>query len=300
MPPRWFCFLVVLAWVGTTGPLLWREVRPLFLSNQPPEYTFDLLDQAQGEQHRIRWIVFTGDQEPEKSTFSHTAESWVRYHPRDDTYTLHTELKASRVQIEPLKPLAFGPIQLLEMSSEERITRSDLQLVAFQTTILFNISLFGLEIKQAKLTGSATVSGGKIRGMLEGALPGIEGLTFPIPETDTPSNGAVQLPLHLINRIRNLTPGQTWQVPMIDPVKTLLNYRDGGTRVEVKTSVATVLPEPQPIPNHPDLLCHVIEYDTETKPRVYVQVGTGLVLRQEAKYQGTRIVIQRFILYPDR
>ncbi len=298
MPPRWLCVVIVLGWLGTTGPLLWKEVRPLFLARQPPPYFVDLLDEAQGERHPITWKVYIGAKEPSDRVLGHTARSWVKYHPQDDTISFHTELTTSSVS--KAAPLRFGPITLRKMASVERVDKEELRLRSFEFDLEFDIEIL-VKIAKATAKGTGTVADGFLTGEFTMQVPGLSTFEpFPIPQTKLPNNGAIMLPLHLVNRIRGLRPGQTWDQPMLDPVASLLNAASGTNKAEIQYVEARVLPETQELPGNPRIVCHVIAYDSETRPRVYVQVGTDLVVRQESEYQGQRIVIQRADLNTDR
>lgn len=298
MPPRWLCVLIVLLWLLSTGPLVWKELRPLLLTNQPPGYSVGLLDDARGEKQAIRWTVHLGDGEPADQLNAHAAESWVETHPRQDEVTFHTRLTASRLRVAPLR---FGPLTLHRIETAERIDRREFQLRRFSFEMVFDAEVpFVGKIERARCKAEATAEAGKLRGTLDLALQGTEAVRFDIPEVQLPNSGKVELPLHLYDKVEGLYPGRTWLVPMIDPVRSIPGFLQGGGKVEVKNVPARVLDRVEPLPGHPDLPCHVIVYETETRPKIYVQVGKQLLLRQETVYDGQRIVIQRAQLYPER
>lgn len=297
MPPRWLCVLIVLAWLFSTGPLVWKELRPLLLANQPPGYSVGLLDDSRGDKLPIRWTVHLGDGEAADQLNAHAAESWVETHPREDELTFHTRLTASRLRVAPLK---FGPLTLHRMETAERIDRREFRLRRFSVEMVFDVDALGLKLERARCRSEATVEAGTLRGTLELSLPGVEPFRLDIPEVNLPNNGKVELPLHLYDKVEGLYPGRTWLVPMIDPVRSIPGFLQGGGKVEMKNVAARVLDQVEPLPGHPDLACHVVVYDTETKPKIYVQVGKQLLLRQETVYDGQRIVIQRAQLHTDR
>jgi hypothetical protein len=298
MPPRWLCLAIVIFWLGTTGPLVWEElISPLWRSDQPPPYTLDLTAEAQGEKAKILWVVHVGDGEPDRNVLGHKAESWVKYHDDSNTYSFHTELKAS--QRQDLKKLALGPITLRSVMSSERVdARGRLREMHVEAMFDTGINLLGVDNKL-----SVTVDG-KVENNVfaPGIVASLSGVPFslPAPTIQMPEGGSVELPLHLVNRLSGLRPGLSWQAPMLDYLKTSSNYFTGTLRAELRYVRASVQAEIQELPGSPDIRCHVIDYDTEAKQRTWVQVGTDLVIRQEAEYEGLHIIVQRFNLPHDR
>jgi hypothetical protein len=121
----------------------------------------------------------------------------------------------------------------------------------------------------------------------------------PVPVART---GSILNPLHPVNRIKGLRPGQTWRMPLLDPLD---KARGGWEKLLGKNDTtflnARVLPQPQLLPDSPrPIPCLVIEYDDEDiKPRTWVQLQSGLVLRQEATQFGKRLVLQRDLITPE-
>jgi hypothetical protein len=288
MPPRWVCCAIVLFWLGTTGPLVWKElISPFWRADHPPPATFDLMDEAQGPKRPILWMVHVGQGEPDLGISGHRAESWIGYNDAEDTFTIHTELVAS----QRLGPISFGLGKLRKLVSVERVDREarllDLRVEVEGDALVFERASLLIEGKVENNTFSPFIT-----------TPLFE--RFPLPTMQVPGDKSVLLPLHLVNHLRGLRPGQTWTVPMMDSVKTTINIFGGANKADLRNVDARVLPEPQRLPGPTGVLCHVIEYDTETRPRTWVQISTEEVVRQEAVYEETRIIIQRFNIQPDR
>jgi hypothetical protein len=289
MPPRWLSLAIVAFWLATTGFLLYRDVWPLLLPGQAPPYTIDLEDEVQTQQAHIHWNVSYNDHDYLR------AETWVEPNP-DDTFTLKARLKP-QVVVAPkdheggAEPFG-GLVKIQKSTSSYRVTRSgDLRAVSVD---------FAVEANAAGLTlaGDGELSGevrdGKFYSRLRVHHPGgtFEKDLEPVAVS---RHGSVLSPLHPLNRIDGLRPGQTWRLPLVDPIKDALLALATGQAGEEKSVEARVLPETQTLTwnNHP-VACLVIEYQGEdVTARTWVRADNGLVLRQEAKRDGERWVLQR-------
>lgn len=292
MPPRWLSLAIVVFWLGITGPLLWKEWRRFLAGEQPVPYTIDPVEEYQGDAPPLRWSVHVGPDRPGELAFVHNAQSWVRYDDAANTYAFHSVLSASSRADVP--PLAFGLVTIRKMTSVQTVER-DGRLRAMSLELICDLPLFS----DLVVTLTGTAPGDSLEATVTARVG--NGLLFgphALPPTRLPGGSALQ-PLHLVNRIRGLRPGQTWELPMLDPIKTSANIT-GTQQAALSYIDARVLPEPQALPGHPDILCHVIEYDTDIRPKTWVQIGTDYVVRQEVVYEDTRIVIQRVNLHSER
>ena len=113
-----------------------------------------------------------------------------------------------------------GIIQITEVRSEYRVARNgDLRAVSFQFNGAANFH--GLAIPgKGSLTGTvhdrALYAHLHAESSLLAGKP-IEADLDPVPVS---RHGSVLSPLHPVNRIEGLRPGQTWQLPLVDPLKT--------------------------------------------------------------------------------
>jgi len=117
------------------------------------------------------------------------------------------------------------------------------------------------------------------------------------------NQGSVLLPLHPVNRIQGLKPGQQWRMTVVNPLSAaaLATAREKA-RLQVDLGDSTrylqarVLPELRTLPyeGRPAVPCLVIEYkDEEMTGHTWVEEATGRVLRQEAESEGQHWVMQR-------
>ena len=109
------------------------------------------------------------------------------------------------------------------------------------------------------------------------------------------AHGSVLSPLHPVNRIAGLRPGQTWRLPLVDPIKDALTALAAGQPGAEIVLTAHVLPQTETLTwNNQPTECLVIEYQgDDVSARTWVQVGTGLVLRQDSERDGERLSLVR-------
>jgi hypothetical protein len=268
---------IIAFWLGTTGWLLWRDLWPSWRSGEPPPYTIDLVEEVQrGRDNTVLWAVLDGDHEVMQ------ARSWVE-HRADDTFVLRLDFKP--------RP-AFGkPAGLLAkrhpVSSMLRVTRDG--------------SLCELEVRAAveealgrPLAGEVLLAG-QVRGErfyphLRVECAGQVVLDSDLRPVEVSYHGSVLVPSHPVNRIQGLRPGQSWRMPEVDPFAAGLGLTDA-----VRQLNARVLPEPRVLEwRGKSKTCLVIEYEgADEKASTWVEVGSGLVQRQEAAFGGSRLVLQR-------
>jgi hypothetical protein len=114
-------------------------------------------------------------------------------------------------------------------------------------------------------------------------------------EVKLPPHQSVLLPMHLVDRIRDLKPGQQWRLPLINPFVNSLPQ--GGLFGTKATSTVTVrvLDSAQPFPGHPSISCLILEYQDEDQHpnRIWVDAATDRVLRQEGIINDVKFIIQR-------
>jgi hypothetical protein len=284
MPPRWLSVAIIAFWLGMTGWLVWRELWPRWRAGDPPPYHIDLVEEVQrASTHKTLWAVIEDDHE------TTPAESWVDYSDKDDTFTLVLKFK----ERPPFRPPAGGLLPRMRfVSSKFRVTREgrlhELEVrVAVNGTFPFfpepihgTLTLAG-EVRGEHFFPRYEVQQARLMTLLDGQLSPVE----------VSYHGSVLVPQHPVNRITGLRPGQSWRMPVVDPFAAAFGFADAVRHVN-----ARVLPEPQVLQwkKRDPKICLVIEYEGEDeKASTWVEVGTGLVQRQEAAFAGHRLVLQR-------
>ncbi len=282
MPPRWMSLGIVAFWLTTSAWLFRTEFAPSFQPDQPPPYSVEMAEEAQTERAHIRWTVSHNGHNNLR------AETWVAYREQpDDSFALNAIFK-------PRSPGAVEPVllgyQLKSMNSLYRITRESRLL---EIEVHFNLTGGPKGTKaDLDLGMSGVVRGNHFYPEIHLPSP-LENLIKPEP-VPVSFQGMVFLPLHPVNQIRGLRPGQTWTIPLVDPLGdslAQLGLPGGGTQV----LRARVLPETEIEKwNGGDQVCFVIEFrGEETRGRTLVQKSDGLVLRQEVNLGEEHWVLQR-------
>jgi hypothetical protein len=283
MPPRWLSAVIVVFWLGMTGWLAWREYWPRWQTGGPPPYHIDLVDEAQRTKPRTLWVVIEDGRQITR------AESWVDYNEKDRSFALLLEFRKQSFS----KQAAGGLLPRLRWrESLLRVTlEGSLRELKVRADVHCNIPLLSREPIDGTL-----VLAGEVRGehffpryrVEQNGLPLLEGKLSPV---EVSYHGSVLVPQHPVNKITGLRPGQSWRMPVVDPFAATFGLADAVRHVN-----ARVLPTPQVLEwsTRPPKTCLVIEYEGEDeRAATWVEVGTGLVQRQEAAFAGHRLVLQR-------
>ena len=258
MPPRWLSVPIVVFWLATTGWLFYHDVWPLLLPGQAPPFTIDLEDEVQTQQAHIHWSVSYNDRPYLQ------AETWVEPNPADETFALKAQVR----------PLAAGPKDpagdaapfggVVQLASPPASTASP----ATATCVRCPSSSRSRPTPAASscpATAPSTAKSrdGQFHSHLRRRLPCCPDLTIekeldPVPVS---THGSVLSPLHPVNRIAGLRPGQTWRLPLVDPIKDALTALATGQPGEEIVVTARVLPQTQTLTwsNQP-VECLVVEY----------------------------------------
>jgi hypothetical protein len=285
MPARWLSLSIVAFWLATTGWLFWHDLWPTWQPGQPPPYDIDLVEEAQKDKVRTFWVVQRPDPDGHMRNVFH-AETWVDYRPDDDTFALHAEFRVFKEYGERKAEAALvtaGPLQVKHMSSEYRVSR-ERQLRAMSAEVEGSLGL--------RLAVWGVVHDGQFFAHYRLPHPlhdrPLEGDLRPVPVSHS---GSVLMPLHPVNRIKGLRPGQAWRMPLVDPLRDAFSAGLGGGVI----LRARVLPEPQVLEyGDRQTPCLVIDYEGEdAHARTWVAQDSELVQRQEATIGGDHWVIQR-------
>ena len=292
MPPRWLSLLIVLFWLATTGWLIYHDVWPLLLPGQAPPYTIALADEVQTQQVHVRWAASYNDRPYLR------LETWVEHDPADDTFTLQAQARplpvSSKESGDDADPFG-GLVRLRRSTSTYRVARNgDLRSVSVEFAVEAHAG--GLLVPgEGSLQGE--VKEGKFYSRLRVASPLLPGrdIEKELEPVAVSTHGSVLSPLHPVSRITGLRPGQTWRLPLVDPIKDALTALAAGQPGPEIVLTAHVLEktETQTWDGRP-VECLVIEYQgDDVTARTWVEVGSGYVIRQESERAGERLALQR-------
>jgi hypothetical protein len=288
MPSRWICLGIVLCWIAVNGLLFWRDMLPRLLPGQPPPYAVELVEEAQTNRASVSWAVFFDDNPKEVARIKTRVE-----HPRRDVFELVSLFKPVNLQ----KPVPYGADGrlLLEKVESAYLVNSAGDLLGVKAHIDAK-EASGIPV-EFDLLGE--VEAGSMTPRLHAALPG--GLfkgkkgTIDLATMGDVGGSALLLPLHPMNRIHGLSPGQTWTVHVLDPLAparwALHGFSDDGSLAHAAVRRQE---EAFTFANYEDVACLVIDYEgVDLKVRTWVARKDDQVMCQEATLGKTRWTINR-------
>jgi hypothetical protein len=287
MPSRLATAVIVLCWLATMAWFFQRDVWPRIRPGDPPPFVPDLSDEVQ-HNAPIRWLVY---RDADMKKFLGRLQTSVRYHKDDDSF----ELKSEFTQKEPWLLLGHDSVF---MNTTERVTRDgDLRKVTAELRLKLTADPIVLRL-------DGQVTDGQLHAQIR-----LNDADLPVKPVPVVNRSSMVLPLHPVNRIAGLRPGQQWQVSMVNPLSDLLraaaeNYLPGIDAIMPAAKPAAMTAEvlPQRVEFSwagRTVKCWIIEYrgDDETA-RTYVlsapeRQEDGLVLRQEARRGDDVVILQR-------
>ena len=284
MPSRFLILVIVSFWLATTVWFVTREVAPRWRGGDAPPYVIELADEALKNVTPIRWrLTWNGRDMGQIRTTLH-------YREADDLF----ELNADSDRLEVIGALKISARKLhntLKVNHD-----GELRGVYTEVEMETPIGLFRVEVT-ADVKGGRIVRTCKLESPFVRIEPKLEPVAF--------RRGSVLNPLHPINRVNGLKPGQRWRIPLVDPFGDALKATAAelsGVKLSEQNSEtgtqflnAEVLTQPQDLEwDQAVHQCLVIEYTGEDyKGRTWVRAADGLVLRQEAEAHGEKLVLQR-------
>jgi hypothetical protein len=285
MPPRWVSVVIVIGWIAAAAWLfrieMWWRLQP----GSPPPYTIDLIDEAQTDKPPIRWIVKQGDEEVL------TARTTVEHRVRENDFTLRAVYEPRGTRQGQLKGV---PLRIQHMDSSYRVTPEG-RLLGLDVDIDSEVVL-GKVPFQPHIWGE--VRDGTFTPILDLNRAGKKPIS--LPAVAVSSQGSVVMPLHPVNRINGLRPGQSWRVPLFDPIGDSLGALMGNDN-STRFLRAKVRPEAETHEwNHHPTRCLVIDYEEESvhqedriTAKTWVSEADGRVLRQEWNLTGSTWIMER-------
>jgi hypothetical protein len=290
MPSRFFILIIVSFWLATTAWFVTREVAPRWRSGDAPPYVIELADEALKNVTPIRWrLAWNGRDMGQVRTT-------LRYQEAEGLFELKAESeRLDLANIGALKISARNLRNSLQVNHDGEL-RGVHTAVEMETPIgVFKVAV------------TAQVKAGRIERSCDLESP-LLGAISPKLEPVAYRRGSVLNPLHPVNRVNGLKPGQRWRIPLFDPFGDALKATVAelsGVKLSQQAAepvaqflYAEVLAEPQYIEwDGAPQPCFVIDYRAESGDdftgRTWVRTSDGLVLRQEARSNEETLVLQR-------
>lgn len=316
MPPRWFSVLIVVFWLAATGWLFWHDLWPQWRPGEPPPFHIDLVEEVQKSGSKENWNTHNWIvQLDDKEVFR--ASTWVTYDKQNETFDLHADYRTRTVGVNTRKYEVARIFQVMEMNSVFRVSRAG-ELRSLRTEIVVSLpkegesqslfawaNLFQKKVptpskanllpqrdrsREVNLQLWGEVRDGQFFAHCQAESQRLEReLKIDLPPAAVSHNGSVLLPLHPVNRIHGLRPGQTWRQPLVDPFRDALAALPGLSGGPHSVT-ARVLDQPQTLTlgDKVETTCLVIEYEDEGEivGRTWVEQDSERVQRQEARIGG--------------
>ncbi len=291
MPPRWVSAAILVGWIAATVWLFRQEIWPSLEPGSPPPFTIDLVDEAQQAQKApIRWSV------SQDGVVVLTARTSVEHRVQENDFTLRADYDPRDPGKGKLKMPLDMTLRIKHRNSSYRVTPEG-RLLSIDVEIDSLASLLNVEVPfKAHIWGD--VRDGTFAPFLDLNLPGKKERA--LPTVAVSSQGSVVMPLHPVNRIAGLKPGQAWRVPMFDPVGDSLAALD-GSETQVRFLRAKVRPQTENFERERTTTpCLVIDYQEENTlqedrltAETWVSEADGRVLKQVSNLSGNRWVMER-------
>ena len=297
MPPRWLSILIVVVWLLFSGQLVVRDLLPRLLPGQPPPYSIDLVEEVRNGRGHVDWMVMHDGkevfesrsriQQPDRARDEY--EMIAEFHPlkKGDRVALHGMLVSELASTYRVT----GAGDLLGVAVHVVGTPQLAQTIKLMGDTNFRISIEGT-VKDHRLEPRIRFSLGiGEKNVREFGLPGVA----------VRQGGSVLLPLHPVNRIAGLSPGQRWQMTVLDPLGDSLAALPGGggelriLRAHVREEPAEfVAPVSKTGRTRKPVVCLVIDYEGDDfTASTWVERERGLVMCQEATIGGDRWMMFR-------
>jgi hypothetical protein len=305
MPPRWLSLAIILFWLVVTSFLVWHDLLPQWLPGQPPPYTIELVEEARNDRPAILWAVLEDGVKVARARTRITHPSRSR-----DVFELRADITPDKRDT----PFSVNGILVNELKSTYRVNSAgdllglsvhiDGKIDLSQPLFAYLLRLLGGAVGKVEtglvLNIEGTVENGWMTPHLQGKLHGLplasKKLARDLPTVEVPRGGAVLLPLHPVNRLRGLKPGQTWQMRILDPLGDSLSaYRLPGDEQDARILRARVRPKEEYYTHgrFREVPCLVIDYEGEMQATTWVARDNGLVMAQEATLDKNRWVMYR-------
>jgi hypothetical protein len=311
MPSRGLSLAIIAFWLGMSAWMFWAELWPQWQPGQPPPFQIDMVEEVQqvNPPHTYWNVLLNRPLNPPRDEQVRPvlhAETWIEFHPGADEFSLHAKMHS-----RPGDPPQPGLFQLQHVKSECRIKRpGQLRATTFEANGTFSTKLLPAPAKGQFLFSVALrgeVREDRFFSHLHAELTDTQSDVQKVYDRDlepiiVSRNGVVLQPLHPLNRIEGLQPGQTWTVPVVDPFTAalaasspLLGSLAGGEhslRARVRLE-PDGLPESLPWRDRRKP-CLVIDYEGDgMEGHTWVEQDTGRVLCQEAILMDQRWTLLR-------
>jgi hypothetical protein len=273
MPPRLLTAAIIIAWLGMSSWLFYRDLWPQLRPGEAPPFRIDFSDEVLAKRPPVHWTVFKNGRE------MYGLKTEMSYDADLDVFEISGELKPKSGPAKDV-PLA----ERLSITSVYVVTREGelrKSLITLQLPVIGEARMEG-EVRDGRLYSWVGLTGSQKRKELEPV--GVE------------AKGGAQNPLQPPDRFTKLSPGQRWRATMSSPLLDALSGLLPGIKdSSVQFLDAEVLREEQYLSfGTQEERCMIIEYTgDDTRGRTWVRVSDGFVLKQEMTLHDDEWEIRR-------
>lgn len=293
MPSRFTTLAIVAFWLATSSWWFYQEIGVHLWPGEPPPFIIDLLDEVRSQGGvPIRWTVYRdnyklGEPRDDNKKKVGYAITEVKYEDQDDLFALENDFNFTDMGN------VLNLAQVRKIKSTYRVTRSG-ALHSIKAELELDVKL-GAKIS-IKVQVDGTVKNRRFSPKWRIVVPGLAEEELQTNSVEVSLRGSVLNPLHPLNRISDLRPGQSWSLPLVDPLADSVMAHVLKQTSGVKILQARVLPETRKLTwGVSEVPCLVIDYrNEEINACTWVRQSDGLVLQQEVvSAQGERLILHR-------
>lgn len=296
MPRPLACFAIVAFWLVTSAWLICRDVVPRLLAGEPPAYTIDLTETVSA--NPVNWHILYSDPREEAGELQPIGrlETQVERLP-DRTFEMRAVARMRRLEKDEGFVL-LKTVEIRKVTGSYRVTE-DGQLRGISGRAEGRVHLGGKTPLEGSIDFHGVVADGRLTPEVAFTQGTLELFRQSFEPVKVSEGGSVMNPMHPVNRLPGLRTGQHWEVPLLDLVSVLSEGPLRGFTDQVRTvrALHAEVSDGALEWDGAEVACHVIEYrepgKTEPTARTWVRRRDGLVLRQQALYEGKTLVLMR-------
>lgn len=307
MPPRWLTALILTGWLTMTVLFVGWDLGPRLAPREPNLFPCKMTDEAGSQADSTGWTVLRDGRE------DYVANVDWEYRPRNDLFVSYCRLWCKHLdEPVPTGPRAaarnLGADTVFQVARNGRLARLDHHA--------------NYRLAWAGRPAGGPVASCLVRGTAHGRVlrtrvdvtrePPVplgdewallkldEDLGQPAEDAPLSDRGVLVSPLHPLRQVRDVRPGQTWRMTVLEPLglARIVEHLDGQEPGSIPSAGVTpglwhaldarcldVLEWVNY--REEDVACAIIEARAEQGPvtllRLWVRPADGKVLRQEAR-----------------
>jgi hypothetical protein len=281
MPSRTATLGIIALWLAATTWMIFRDFVPWWTATEPPSFMIDLDDEVAAKE--IFWTIYSNEKKVG------TARTEVKFLAKGK-YLLIGELNLHDLDILP--NLNFLGLELKRITSSYRVNHEG-KIESLRSSVFLPSDQFpelALEVEgtvERRILYPKTTINGLPPGSTEWIKPFLPDLEQPVKLSQ---QGNIINITHPFNKIRHLTEGKSWLIPVLNPLPSLTPEQDIPYLL-AEVFVADL------IWNGQQVACWRVDFtNVKTRKlnlRVWVRQKDSAVLQHEARYAHMELIMKR-------